>query len=450
MLFALAALPAVDVLSKRTVRVMTLVGAMALSVIFLCWGVLLQANLEPWIAAGNLMSGLHSQVVKIADETPEGSRVLLLDIPRDYSGAGLLTRPQYLSFMAQQPVSDKDYSNKLITIEPVISGSHDFIWPAQFGALLKNRTITKAMIWNQSNGAFVPWTQNSNGTSDYTFDFAANGVKGLALDPANTILADAKSWHLMSTVVPCIERTADSAKVYPSASGLIMWLPVKGLDPTKASVVIADLSKEDAVGCSACLGGKVSLAWQVAGDSKIHEAPIMHGQRGHYVLWIGRYRAWTLAGDIVKVGLSFKPGDYHVDLKSLTIGSDTTAVPKLSLVGITDVVSAWMHSVKAGEKLQLSYDVSEIPNAKLIKLYATKSGVTAEANGEAEIDAYMPLSAQSTPMNDWEIKGDKGVIDLPQEVLNSKGVHQVRIIALDANGSMIGFPSEPITINVAE
>lgn len=456
MLFVLAALPAIDVLNKRTAKVMTLVGAVVLSAIFLGWGVVLQANLEPWLKAGKLMSGLHSQVIKIAGETPDGSRVLLLDIPRDYSGAGLLTRPQYLSFMAQQPASDKDYSNKLITVEPVISGSHDFIWPAQFKTLLKNQAISRALIWNQfsgDSGAFVPWSKGSSGTTDYKFDFAANAVKSLTLDPANTILADAKSWHLMSTIVPCIERTDDSAKVYPSASGLIMWLPVKGLDPLNASVVIADLSKEDAVGCSACLGGKVSLAWQVKGDSKIHEAPIMHGQRGHYVLWIGRYREWTLAEEIAKVGLSFKPGDYHVDLRSLTIGSDETTVPKLNLLGVTDVVSAWMHTIKSGksgQKLQLTYDVSGIPNAKLIKLYATKPGVTAEANGEAEIDAYMPLSAQSTPMNDWEISGVKGVIDLPQEVLNSKGVHQVRIIALDANGSMIGFPSEPITINVAE
>ncbi len=448
MFFALAALPAVDVLNRKTAKVLTFTGAVLLSVIFLSWGVLLSANIEPWVKAGQLMAGLRSQVWKLAAEAPAGNRVLLLDIPRDYSGAGMLTRPQYLAFMAGRPVSPQDYSNKLITIEPVISGSHDFMWPRQFKSMINNPEITNTLIWSSTNGSFVPWSKTQKGLDSYKFDFVAHGIQGVTLDPADTLVADGKSWHMMSTETPCIEKNGDFVRVYPASRGLTLWLPVKDIDSVKANVVVADINKEDAAGCSACLGGKVSLVWQVAGDDKLHQAPIMHGRRGQYVLWVGRYRSWTL-GKITRVGLWFQPGDYHVDLKSLEIGGDAASVPKLVLTQPGDVLSAWMHDVKLSEKLQLTYDVSAVKNAKWVKLFVTKPGVTVDANGEAEIDAYMPLSAQ-LPMNDWEIHSVKGVFDLPAEVLESKGVHQIRAIALDANGAMIGFPSEPITIKIGE
>lgn len=446
MLFALAALPAIDVLNRNMAKTFTLFGAVVLSVIFLCWGVLLSANLEPWIKAGKLMSGVQKQVAELASATPDNSRTLLLNIPRDYSGAGMLTRPQYLAFMAQKPVSNKDYSQKLITIEPVISGSHDFMWPRQFKSLLDNQGIVSRMIWNQNKGAFQPWS-NEAGLDKYIFNFSS-GAKDLKLEPPETIVADAKSWHLMSDKVPCLEKMPDSIRAYPSGNGLTIWFPVSKVDPRRANVVIANLNKEDATGCAACLGGKVSLVWQPLGEVRTYEAPIMHGRRGEYVLWVGRYRSWTLAPSIERIGLSFKPGDYHVDLKSLTIASDATTVPKLTIVGATDAISSWMHPVRADEKLKLSYDATEIPNAKLLKLFVTKPGVTVEANAEAEIDAYMPLSAQSLPLEDWEIPQVKGVFDVPADILNSKGVHQLRAIALDANGSMIGFPSEPVTIQI--
>ncbi len=448
MFFALAALPAVDVLNKKMAKALTLTGAMLLSVIFMCWGVLLSANLEPWLKAGNLMSGLRLQVYKLAAEAPSGSRVLLLDIPRDYSGAGMLTRPQYLAFMANRPVSSQDYSNKLITIEPVISGSHDFMWPRQFISMIDNPAMKNAMIWSPASGSFVPWTRALDGLSTYKFDFATSNIQGLTFEPSDTLVADGKSWHLMSSKTPCVEKIGDLVRVYPQSGGLTLWFPVKDIDPTKANVAVADVSKEDATGCSACLGGKVSLVWQVAGDDKLHHAPIMHGHRGQYVLWVGRYRSWTL-GKITKVGLSFQPGDYHVDLRSLEIVGDESSVPKLDLSRPGDVLSTWMHNVSLGQKVQLTYDASAVKNAKWVKLFVTKPGVTVDANGEAEIDAYMPLSAQ-LPMNDWEIHRVKGVFDLPAEVLESKGVHQIRAIALDANGAMIGFPSEPITIKIGE
>lgn len=449
MLFALAALPAIDVLTRRTSKIMTIVGGLLLAVIFVCWGVLLTANLEPWVKAGNLMSRLREQVTSIAGRTAVGNRVLLLDIPRDFSGAGMLTRPQYLAFMAQKPVSSEDYSKRLITIEPVISGSHDFIWPRQFASILENPLTKTPMIWNMPQGKFVPWVKQE-GAENFKFDFTANGLKGLAFEPTDTIISDGGKWHLMSSKTPSIEKLGKSIRVHPSGNGLTIWFSHSDLDPLKANVAVADIAKEDAAGCAACLGGKVSLVWQSALDDTVHEAPIMHGRRGQYVLWVGRYRSWTLGEKIKKLGLSFKPGDYHVDLNSLSIVSDAASVPKISLNGVKDVSSLWMHDVKGNDKVQVAIDATSIPNAKFVKLFITKPGVTVEANGEVEIDAYLPLSAQSLSMNDWEIQASKGIFDLPSDVLGSKGVHQIRAMALDSTGAMIGFPSEPITIRIGE
>lgn len=447
MLFALMALPAVDVLTRGTSRILTLVGAGLLSIVFVGWGVMLSANLEPWINAGKIMSQVHEQVIQLASNTADGNRVLLLDIPRDYSGAGMLTRPQYLSFMARGPVSDKDYSQKLITIEPVISGNHDFMWPKQFTNMLNHPNVKDVLIWSRQSGKFESWTAAKlNSPEDIKLDFAMNGIKGLEFEPSNVITASADTWHAMSTKRPCLEKHADFIRVYPSASGLTIWLPIRSIDPRRLGVVLADLVKEDSSGCGGCLGSKVSLVWQTPGSNELKSAPIIHGHRRGYMVWLGRYRAWTLAPGIDKIGLAFKPGDYHVDLKSLEVSGDSTCVPRLTADGRTSVSALWMLPVKSGEKLQLNYDASAIPGAKLVKMLVTKPGVTIDAGNELEIDAYMPLLAE--PMKDWEIKGTKGIFDVPDEIVRSQGVHQFQLVALDEFGNAVGFPSELVTIKV--
>lgn len=448
MLFALAALPAVDVLTRQMAKFFTLAGAVALTVIFLCWGILLSSNIEPWVKAGNLMSGLHVQISKAAAEIPDGSRLLLLDIPRDYSGAGMLTRPQYLAFMAQGPVSVKDFSNKLITIEPIISGSHDFVWPQQFANMSSNLSVKDVLIWRQAEGRFAPWAAAKTIADKFRFDFASNGIKGLEFEPSDTLVADGNTWHIMSINKPSVEKYSGFVRVHPSESGLTIWLPVSKLNPAKANVFIADLMKEDSAGCSGCLGSKVSVVWRNIGENANHEAPIIHGYRWGYMVWLGRYRSWTLAQGIDKIGLSFKPGNYHVDLKSVEVASDAAFVPRLSIIGNKDVSSLSMLPIKLGEKLQLNYDATGIPGASVVKLSVTKPGVTIDANSESEIDAYMSLLTE--PMNEWEVKSTKGTFDIPNQVLESNGVHQFQAVALDKFGSIVGFPSEPITINVRE
>lgn len=449
MLFALAALPAVDVLTRPMVRFFTLAGAVALSAIFLCWGILLSSNIEPWVKAGNLMSNLHTQIEKAAAEIPSGNRLLLLDIPRDYSGAGMLTRPQYLAFMAQRPVSVNDFSNKLITIEPIISGSHDFVWPRQFAHITSSPSVNDVLIWRQTEGRFVSWEAPQATTQDkLKLDFASNGIKGLEFQPPNTLIADGNTWHTMSTSKPSVEKYPGFVRVYPSESGLTIWFPASLLNPAQANVFIADLIKEDSAGCAACLGSKVSVVWQNTGDTGQHEAPIIHGHRRGYMVWLGRYRSWTLAQGIKRIGLSFKPGDYHVDLKSVEVAGDASFVPRLSIIGNRDVSSLSMLPLKLGEKLQLSYDASGIPGASLVKLSVTKPGVTIDANSESEIDAYMPLLTE--PMNEWAMKNTKGAFDIPNQILESNGVHQFQVVALDKYGSIVGFASEPVTITVGE
>jgi hypothetical protein len=438
---ALAALPALDRISRRWAHGVTTVGVLCLVTIFASWSYVLNANLKPWLAASAQMQNLQSQIQILAAQCPPGKHMLLLNLPRDYSGAGMLTRPQYLAILAQPPFSKSDLTSKFITVEPIGSGSHDFIWPDQFAAILNDPNLASVLIWNKSAGSFVPW-QMPQGRPSYNWQYvmgqAANQVETPASD---TITSFGLDWHLSSDKRPVLEQYADFVRIHPGDKGIDVFFPNVNLNPLTANFVIADLDLKQNSGCNRCLGGKTKLIWQsqygkveYASDN-LNRADLPMSLRGRYALWVGRFRQWTLNGPVVKLGLHFEPGQYFADLKGIRVIPQALYVPKISM------------SDQGGVGRQIAYDVTAIPGAHLVETFFTKAGETFDANAEAGIaEMNVPPSAILSILNQAKLAGSVGV---PDDVSNSPGLHQVRVQAFDQYDLPVGYPSEPVTFSIA-
>ena len=125
---ALCALPATDALGSFAAKLWTQLGVAALTVLFICWSYILQLNLQPWQVAAKQMKTFSRQTTELASGLKPAERVLLLNLPSDYQGAGLVTRAWYVEQICRPPFAEKDFSDRFISVEPIVSGSHDFLW----------------------------------------------------------------------------------------------------------------------------------------------------------------------------------------------------------------------------------------------------------------------------------------------------------------------------------
>ena len=73
---ALAALPAIDRISRQWAQKVTIVGVLCLATIFALWSYLLSGNLTPWTVASRQMDHLRAQVQLLAGKCPQGKCAL--------------------------------------------------------------------------------------------------------------------------------------------------------------------------------------------------------------------------------------------------------------------------------------------------------------------------------------------------------------------------------------
>jgi hypothetical protein len=171
-LLSMLALPSTDLSNRSTSRVLAILGAIVLSTIFICWSLVLQADMQPWLSAGSKTISLQRQLEKILDSTTDGKHILLLDLPTDYQGAGMITRPQYLEILLRPPLAAKDYSRLVETIEPRTHGSHEYLWPGKLLETLKRNDLAGVFHYDAESGELRVW-QETQGKDELTWKLAS-------------------------------------------------------------------------------------------------------------------------------------------------------------------------------------------------------------------------------------------------------------------------------------
>lgn len=150
----------------------------AVAAIAVQWAFVLHVDLDPWLEAGRRMSAAKTLIVQEALATAGGDKVLFANLPADYKGSGLISRPQYLADLLKPPITQQDLSNRIDTCERVIPGPSAFASPEQF----KDQVglARKTYIWNEEAAKFLPFNWPSGEDKIYMpFDPGAdhNGTR---------------------------------------------------------------------------------------------------------------------------------------------------------------------------------------------------------------------------------------------------------------------------------
>ena len=462
MLIALSALPAFDKVSKKLALVLTCIGLTALSLLTVSWSFMLDSNLKPWIQAGDELRTLHTQVL---EHTRKGSMPLLINLPQDIHGAGMLTRPLYLSYLLTPPLSPEKTELKFFTIEPAISGSHDFLWPGRLQQLaVESRD---KLIWSRAEGKFVPWLQAPKGDLNLVQLFPAKDSMSAfsRISPAQTVVSPDK-WHFAYSLAPSIIQSKEQCRLYPSKDGLSLDFNLpKNIDPLTLGMLKIKMKLVGSNGCTSCLADKVKFSWSgpMGSESSVKTvASVINKVDGVYTVWLGRYRQWSLLKSIDTLSINLAPGDYYVYLDSVVLDSSSTTVPNFTAELERDGLNLSFDasSLSNADKTNADKTNAEKTNAEktssvnirksgFVRILGSQLNNTFDANSEAELNSISPATTKLG--FEQEVRALKGSILISREQLNQMangkpGIIQFRAVTADTAGQPLGLPSEPVSL----
>ena len=318
-LLALIAQPATEAITKRTATILGVVGASILAAIFLLWTYCLELNLAPWVEAGQRMKAIALQLDDLSKQSH--GRVALLTLPTDYKGAGMITRPLYLTLLSKPPFHQTDISKSLLSTE---ASAADHNLAQRLRQLAENRFCYS---WSDAEGRFVPWPK-SNGVTYLSQGFTAKNKSKFAISPQKVLQASDDTWQVRMSDAPYVEQHADFVRVYPGAVGIpsdqmVRLMPIfaEKLNPLQAEQVVVKCSIHEKD--SQTMADQPNkpphlwVSWQSgtnATETQEFECPLHYLSTDLYIAAVGDSTDWCRLTAVDKLRIKCAPGNYVADI----------------------------------------------------------------------------------------------------------------------------------------
>lgn len=439
LLLAVSLIPALKLTQKfanqafyMPAKVIGIAGSVALIVLPVCWFLGLQHNLYPWIEAGRQMKAANVELLDEARATKGDQSNVLIDLPQDFSGAGMIGRHELLESMLNKPVADADYASKFVTLVRPIPGPIEYIYPSLLATIYGDSSLRKFLHWSKDDGGYVDWSVPQGVETLVVTEFPAPEEK----KPRKKKAGNGSESNTSAPATPGVVNN-------PSAPTCV-WL-TRGckINPLKIGSLEAQISSQSEL---SKLAGNARLVWRSEKQPKswidYSEGPSAEVFNGKLLFMPGRYRSWVLNGAITDIGIQFLPGQYSAQVKSLKNVDSSVLYPSIDLNVSnlpTKPQSKIMPTVNAKNEVKVSFDASKIEGARKVLLIVTKTDMACPDLPVASLPDETQLLFKK------ELDSTPGSFQLPPEALAQNGKHQVAVLALDADGKPRGYISEPRT-----
>ena len=330
-LLAFLALPAIDAIKAKPAKVLSCAGSLALIVIVSVWSFWLQVDLKAWTGAAAVLNTFKTQAVQNITEAQ--GKVLFLNLPRDYSGAGMLSRGDYLGFLLKANGYDS-MVNRAIVLEPK-DGETQFNYSEALAKATQDNSIARILNWNDpkgidEHGSLSVWTAPKDAGSTADIDVLGGQIQSFTdKDEGNflqLVAANLQKPEPSKTSEWSVEKDGRSIRISekgirikPGKNSLSLIFKVPELSTLKAKQLL--------IQCRSLSGGNQSaeLLWSAQGTDAARigfsslsiEIPANSSEA--QTIQLGLNKDWALSGKVNWIGLYFPKGDYEVELSGLKL-----------------------------------------------------------------------------------------------------------------------------------
>ncbi len=440
--FAFAFIPNEDGIDRTSTKFISTIGTACLLFTLIFYTYLVRGNVSPYIEAGERMLTLRQQVEKLSQG--EANKMLLLNLPSDFRGAPMLTRPQYFLTMMAAPFSKANVGNHVGTSEMELPADHTNYSVEKLNEGLSSSFKDNLNFWSDAEGQILP-LHVSGGKDGFQCSF--NDLNKCSLAPSQTKMVNGTIWHVFKSDVPQVEQLENAARLFPGQHGLTAKMPVDRVNPLTTALVKIKMKVSANQPVSQLLP-IIKLSWGQEQNviTKIKTANLVQTGEGTFECPLINNKEWLLGGSVNQVGLSLLPASYYVTVQSIEGISRQESVPEL---------------VESVEKGKFLFKAGKVRDASSVLILVSKPDTTFDtAVNDFVLQNYRNLSVSpdrkqllsensfitGKALRWFCFEQPDGSFNLPKDVYNDGRNHQIVAISLDKNGATVGLPSRVLKV----
>lgn len=414
LLLALTIYPLTDSnLNSRFLRACKVLATVLLCVLLGSWMSITYCNNLCWAQAGKQVRSFRAAIERVVNRLHPSQKLVVMNVPQKHQGAHMIYNGAMLSVLMNPPLSTVPLAPRVLSFEPMTYGDPDLLIVARLKELLKT----------PEKFAFYKWD-----------------AKQLKLQSLN-----------LSTGISTIELpvTFGGLDFKDICNGQMLVSPA--LDAAAVSVDFIDLTLScEPLKTAESMTSFITVCWTGATGTIFHpdgclsQKLIADGRPHHYRFAVSQHKSWILSQRITRLGVIVPIGSVG-KLLSVQLSNGQREMP---------VLQVDPQSIRSGEEGtyrfnsnsgSFFYDAEKILHAKQAVLELSKPNSWFEHYSGDYRDAR--LSSQA--LKRWKLNGLKGKFDLAANQLPSAAYYQVRLAALDADGQVAGYVSDPINLQIS-
>lgn len=394
-------------------------------------------NNAAWVGAGTQSNQIRHGLSELYKSIEGDPQVLFVGLPDQEHGAYICRNA--LSGMTHTPQLERDIANCVLVdrFEPIFPFAHIK------QSLYQDQDKVKIYRWDKALARFMPvdLSQVKAYPQTETITYGGASLRAIA-EPQKTPAVSCKyTWqddgglaiegHEGKGGRPEIKLNINGQ---PCFSTEFVAVTLKISDPGNAKEGIDLLYSNDLV-------PDFELKSRTHAHLNVSDLPAVGRDiTTTIVLPLRSLPEWTLGGQ--SHGFLLKlPHDVKATLQKVEIVPQAQLAPQLTFDNSGYLgTKGYYHVNKKGPDAELTYDVSQIPQASGVMTEITRANLLFEEQCSTELSKVVDDKSRRI------VNGQSGTVTLPAADFKSQGIYQVRLWAVDSKGNRLGQSSDHIVI----
>lgn len=378
--------------------------------------VITMKNNIPWAHAGSQVRSFREA---IASQCQKTDKVIALNVPNRLAGAHLIYNGAMLSVLLSKPLSDPELKDKVLSFEPATYGDPDLISIGRLRRLAsEKKELSKFLFWDIEKKQLVPFkVSGEGGELDKEFDLSALKANGTG-----------------------------------GASYLTIESPLLDMDATKVDFLVLKMKvAKEAVAPKI----PVILSWSGGNFPEFSDTTrrlylplVADGQEHEYWFAVSEHKSWIACQTINKVRFQVPQvgltGD-NISFASIRFVRTDGLLPKFA-IGSSGGLGEGGDGINrpVSDYFSVALDATKIPGCKSVAVELSKPNSWFEHYTGTMRDKELSKDAART----FKSAGTTLDVKLSKSDFPMKAFYELRGFALDENGKVIGFSSDPLLLQI--